>query len=418
MAINDIEKLMINGIRIPDTYQQRYETKKRLIDYYTDLKKKGGLNAVLESAMRGGILGSHPGKEYNKKKDKYDASESVNTEKNQFLMDYVENSGRGIFDQKLSAIERAKAEALRNAQKFYDDQYAEILDKDTDKFDSVVTPDNKKTDNKKTGTITPVGYYDPSRLPGKMGGEEQRNWESLQRRKDKKYEPTFFKEDPGFVDKKTFLEKIMDKRIKPGEELSNAAKTRLYLKEISQNLLEHRKKGGKEGTDTLARIFGGIREGEEAVTAKEEGIVTRREAGIDKRLDRDKTVANITKIYAEATKAQSEAFKHDFPEEWQMFALEAAANNLEPGSQPFNDYIVKNLQQKRLLATGKGAGDMYTTLAELQAQLAFTPPGDARDQLQANIDNLLTLMPGLGTTSNQTENNSISQTELMEGEEE
>ena len=81
----------------------------------------------------------------------------------------------------------------------------------------------------------------------KMGGEEQRDWESRKRYWEK-FKPKVKeekKEEP-FVKKEKFLERIFDKRIKPGEELSNRDKTRLYLREISENLLERRKKGGKK----------------------------------------------------------------------------------------------------------------------------------------------------------------------------
>ena len=73
------------------------------------------------------------------------------------------------------------------------------------------------------------------------------------------------------------LGRIFDKRVKSGEEISNADKTSAMLRNISDNLLERRLVGGKEGTDTLSRILGpsgGVRAGmEEIELLEDEAIV-------------------------------------------------------------------------------------------------------------------------------------------------
>ena len=252
-----------------------------------------------------------------------------------------------------------------------------------------------------------------------MGGEEQRDWESKKRYWEKFKPKVKVKEEPKeepFVKKEKFLERIFDKRIRPGEELSNRDKTRLYLREISENLLERRKKGGKEGTDTLARIFGGVTEGREAVTAKEEDILTRREGAIDKVLERQKTAADITKVYAEATKARLETYKQDYTKEYNKAAEMAELANHKPGTPGYNNYILQKMQQLETLTMGEGVGNIYTQIAELQAQLQFTPEGQDKERIQANIDRLTGIVGGLGTASNVSENipSSISQSSLME----
>ena len=301
-----------------------------------------------------------------------------------------------------SAEDKIRKQVMGEADKHYAEQFSKTMKK------------NKKDIKGEKN----VGYYHPSRLPGKMGGEEQRNWESQQRRKDKEYEPTFFKEDPGFVKKEKFLERIMDKRVAPGEELSNAAKTRLYLKEISKNLLERRKEGGKEGTDTLSRIFGGVLEGEEAVTAREEDIIAKRQTAVDQWYKQQKESADINKVIAETTKIQAEALKQDFPEEWQMASLEAAAHGLKPNTQAYNDYIVKVLQQQRVIGNLGEIGTFYTKIADLKQQLLTTTDANEIAKINkqiAELENYAGITSSVETEDNQS---SQSQAELMKGEEE
>ena len=243
---------------------------------------------------------------------------------------------------------------------------------------------------------------------------------SDQKKKKQEEEDAMMKNVPAkkpFVPKEKFLERIFDKRTKPGEELSNREKTRLYLKEISKNLLERRKIGGKEGTDTFSRIFGGVLEGEEAVTAKEEDIVAKRQDAVDKWYKERRESADINKVIAETVKIQAEALKQDFPEEWQMASLEAAAHGLKPNTQAYNDYIVKVLQQQRVIGNLGEIGTFYTKIADLKQQLLTTTDANEIAKINkqiAELENYAGITSSLETEDNQS---TQSQAELMEGKE-
>ena len=165
----------------------------------------------------------------------------------------------------------------------------------------------------------------------------------------------------------------------------------------------------------MARIFGGVTEGREAVTAKEEDILTRREAAIDKVLERQKTAADITKVYAEATKARLETYKQDYTKEYNKAAEMAELAGHKPGTPGYNAYILQKMERMETLTMGEGAAGIYSKIAELQAQVQFTPEGEERDQIQAEIDNLTAIVGGLGTGNPpEATPSSMSQEDLME----
>jgi len=126
-----------------------------------------------------------------------------------------------------------------------------------------------------------------------------------------------------FVPRDTLLGRIFDKRIKPGEDISNSAKASAMLRNVSDNLLERRLVGGKEGTDTLSRILGpsgGISEGMDEIKDLETASESKKAAAVDKALERrkkqldyDTGLANIAKTYydmsgnADATTLQKNA---------------------------------------------------------------------------------------------------------------
>jgi len=177
-----------------------------------------------------------------------------------------------------------------------------------------------------------------------------------------------------FVAKDTLLGRIFDKRIKPGEDISNSAKASAMLRNLSDNLLERRLVGGKEGTDTLSRILGpsgGIREGMTEIEALETASISKRAAAVDKALDRKKKAYEIQKISSEAMKNIAELAKTDFTKATQEAMELAEFENFEPGTQAFDDQVAAILRG----AVTEGQANVYTKLMQLQKDLAILPKG-------------------------------------------
>jgi len=177
-----------------------------------------------------------------------------------------------------------------------------------------------------------------------------------------------------FVPRDTLLGRIFDKRIKPGEDISNSAKASAMLRNLSDNLLERRLVGGKEGTDTLSRILGpsgGIREGMTEIEALETASISKRAAAVDKALDRKKKAYEIQKISSEAMKNIAELAKTDFTKATQEAMELAEFENFEPGTQAFDDQVAAILRG----AVTEGQANVYTKLMQLQKDLAILPEG-------------------------------------------
>ena len=184
------------------------------------------------------------------------------------------------------------------------------------------------------------------------------------------------KEEEKFVRKDTVLGRIFDKRVSPGEEISNLAKTNAMLRNISDNLLERRVVGGKEGTSTLSRILGpsgGLREGFEEIEALETASESKKAAAQDKVLERKKIAYEIEKINSESLKNIAELAKTDYEGATKLAMEQAAIRGFEPGSQEYFDEVDAIMTATSIT---EGQANVYTKLMDLRKQLAIIPEGD------------------------------------------
>jgi hypothetical protein len=214
------------------------------------------------------------------------------------------------------------------------------------------------------------------------------------------------KEAEKFVPKDTVLGRIFDKRVRPGEEISNLAKTNAMLRNISDNLLERRVVGGKEGTSTLSRILGpggGIREGFDEIEALETASESKKAAAVDralalrkKQLDYDTGLANIAKTYydmsgnADATTLQKNA----------EYAAQMAVSSGQIGADETAAFISQYLRLDQI-----GANVLASQLESLQEQL-FTADPDEQEAIKqqiADINNQIQIR-GSGQSTGITEN--------------
>ena len=177
-----------------------------------------------------------------------------------------------------------------------------------------------------------------------------------------------------FVAKDTLLGRIFDKRVRPGEEISNRDKSSAILRNISDNLMERRLVGGKKGTDTLSRILGpsgGIRGGFEEIEALETASKSKKAAAVDKALERKKKAYEIQKISSESMKNIAELAKTDFTKATQEAMELAEFEGFEPGTLPFDDQVAAILRG----AVTEGQANVYTKLMQLQKSLSILPKG-------------------------------------------
>ena len=219
-----------------------------------------------------------------------------------------------------------------------------------------------------------------------------------------------------FVPKDTVLGRIFDKRVRPGEEISNLAKTNAMLRNISDNLLERRVVGGKEGTSTLSRILGpsgGLREGFEEIKALETASESKKAAAVDralalkkKQLDYDTGLANIAKTYydmsgnADATTLQKNA----------EYAAQMAVSSGQIGAEDAAAFISQYLRLDQI-----GANVLASQLDSLQEQL-FTADPDEQEAIKqqiADINNQIKIR-GSGQSTGTTTNNDIPYGSLLE----
>ena len=206
-----------------------------------------------------------------------------------------------------------------------------------------------------------------------------------------------------FVPKDTVLGRIFDKRVKPGEEISNRDKAFAYIRNISDNLLERRLVGGKEGTDTLSRILGpggGLEEGRLEVEALEDEAIALREKGetkaaaaIDTLLDRQKTAYEIKKIDSEAMKNIAEAAKTDYSKATQQAMELATIRGFAPGTAEYMAEVDAILS----VAVTEGQASIIKDLADLQSQLSIMDPDS--EEAKAMQDRISMLQrKSVGTT--------------------
>jgi ATP-dependent exoDNAse (exonuclease V) beta subunit len=201
------------------------------------------------------------------------------------------------------------------------------------------------------------------------------------------------------------LGRIFDKRIKPGEDISNSAKASAMLRNLSDNLLERRLVGGKEGTDTLSRIFGpsgGLREGFEEIEALEDEAIALREKGETKKaaaietlLKNQKTAYEIKKIDSEAMKNIAEAAKSDYSKATQGAMELATIRGFTPGTAEYMAEVDAILS----VAVTEGQASIIKDVADLQSQLSTMDPDSNEYKAMQDRINMLQRQ-SVGTTIN------------------
>ncbi len=251
----------------------------------------------------------------------------------------------------------------------------------------------------------------PSYMLNEDGSRKTNEEISKETKKEKEYKGPFPKRKPTikketkketkkekekFVPKDTVLGRIFDKRVKPGEEISNLAKTNAMLRNISDNLLERRVVGGKEGTSTLSRILGpggGVREGFDEIETLETASESKKAAAVDKLLENQKTAYEIKKIDSEAMKNIAEAAKSDYSKATQGAMELATIRGFTPGTAEYMAEVDAILS----VAVTEGQASIIKNVADLQSQLSFMDPDS--DEYKAMQDRINMLQrQSVGTT--------------------
>ena len=185
-----------------------------------------------------------------------------------------------------------------------------------------------------------------------------------------------------FVPKDTLLGRIFDKRIKPGEDISNSAKASAMLRNLSDNLLERRLVGGKEGTDTLSRILGpsgGIREGMTEIEALETAAQSKNLATIlaDQKLRRGE--ADIKKVAADTAlqKAGINTENMDSDTKFAYYQTLAELGEDNIGYPIFQKKLLENMKRQQSVEILDNIGPEYTkALDVLRVEKPGTPEYD------------------------------------------
>ena len=239
----------------------------------------------------------------------------------------------------------------------------QILKEKSSKFDSAMTDDVKN--------ILAVAKENAN-LSRKIKTEAKEKEEAAKAKAEKEK----------FVPKDTLLGRIFDKRVKPGEDISNRDKASAMLRNISDNLLERRLVGGKEGTDTMSRILGpsgGIREGMTEIEALESAAQAKNLETIlaDQKLRRNE--ADIKKVMAD-TALQKAGINTENMDSDTKFAYYQTLAELGEGNintPMFQKKLLENMKRQQSVEILDNIGPEYTkALDVLRVEKPGTPEYD------------------------------------------
>ena len=185
-----------------------------------------------------------------------------------------------------------------------------------------------------------------------------------------------------FVRKDTVLGRIFDKRVGPGEEISNLAKTNAMLRNISDNLLERRVVGGKEGTSTLSRILGpggGIREGFDEIESLKTAAEAKDLAAILADQKFRKSEADIKKVIADTAlkNAGINTENMDSNTKFAYYQTLAELGESNINTPMFQKKLLENMNKQQSVEILDNIGPEYTKALEaLRVETPGTPEHD------------------------------------------